>query len=129
HQGAGLEQVTAGSRADLLVSNPGTNCPLQDVGILVLAQVDMRQHEPTWFDRVFHDREGPSRVRPGYLEHDSHTAEPNRTALARLYDKGGKTFFTLFRPFPPGGQRQADSRSENANRLPQSPSRRRLASG
>src|SRR5205823_14515781 len=38
------------------------------------------------FDRVFHDREGPSGVRPGDLEHHPHAAEPDRAALARLHD-------------------------------------------
>src|ERR1700752_3144160 len=52
-----------------MVTHPRTDRPLQDVGILVLVQVEMGQHEPSRFDRVFHNREHPSGVRPGDLEH------------------------------------------------------------
>ncbi len=60
--------------------------PLQDIGILVLVPVDMGQHEPRRFDRMFYDREGPSSVRHGDLEHHPHTAAQDRTALAQLHD-------------------------------------------
>src|SRR5262249_37332997 len=44
---------------DLLVTDPRTDRPLQDVGIPVFAPVDMGHHELPQIDRVFHDREGP----------------------------------------------------------------------
>ena len=46
HQPAGLDQVATRARGDLVVTDPRTDRPLQDVGILVLVPVDMGQHEP-----------------------------------------------------------------------------------
>src|SRR6188768_3776942 len=86
HQPAGLDQVAARPRDDLVITDPRADRPLQDVGVLVLVLVDVGQHQPTRFDRVLHDCEGPSGVRPEDLEHHSHAAEPDRTALARLHD-------------------------------------------
>jgi hypothetical protein len=67
------------ARAQLVDTSltPRTNRPLHNVGILVLAEVDMGQHQPPRFDWVFHHSKRPSRVRPGYLEHHAHTAERN----------------------------------------------------
>src|SRR5262249_45464830 len=58
----------------------------QDVGILVLVRVDMGQDESTRFDRMFHDREGPSGVSRGELEYNPHSTEPDRTAFVRIND-------------------------------------------
>jgi hypothetical protein len=72
----------------IVVTNPCTYRPLQDVGILILVLVDMGQHEPSRLDRMLHDREGTSGVRTGDLEHHSHAPERDRTAFAQLhYDR------------------------------------------
>jgi hypothetical protein len=58
----------------------------------------MGQHESLRLDRVFHDREGPSRVRPGYLEH--HPIPPSQTERP---SPGFTTTVstTMFNPFRP----------------------------
>jgi hypothetical protein len=61
--------VTARPRGHLVVTNPHTDPPLQNTGMLVLVHVEAGQHEPTRFDEVFHDRESPSGVRPGDLDY------------------------------------------------------------
>ena len=50
-----------------MVTDPRTDRPLQDVGILVFVQVEVREHKPTRFDRVIHDGEGASGIRPEIL--------------------------------------------------------------
>jgi hypothetical protein len=84
HQPAGLDQVAARLLDDLAVADPRADRPLQDVGVFVL--VDVRQDEPPGFDRVLHDVERTSGIRPGDLEDHPHAAEPDRTAFARLHD-------------------------------------------
>src|SRR5262249_49929252 len=85
HQPARLHHITPRSRDDLMVTDSRSDRPFQDVGVLVFTPVEMREDEPPRFDRMLHDSEGSSGVRPGDFEHHPHTTERDRTAFAWLH--------------------------------------------
>jgi hypothetical protein len=85
----GLGDVPAGAQDHLAVAGTEPDLALGDDGVLILARVQVRRHERTDRERVFHDRQLAAGVAVPQLENHANRTQVALGAVAWLHHGDG----------------------------------------